>query len=332
MSTTVVTGANGHIGMALITRLLELGRAVRAVDKEVGPWLRELDVDVRLGDIRDEAFMRSCLAKDDVLYHLASVISVSGDRKGLLRSINVEGARGVARAALEQGVRRMIHFSSVYVFDLVTRGQPVTESTRLVTETGSTAAYNCTKALGQIAVLELVPRGLDVVVVNPCGIIGPYDFKVSLQGATIRGLMKGRRWHPPGGFNWVDVRDVVEGALQAEAKGRRGECYILGHPDHTTHLDLARMVREITGVAYEDKVIPMPVLRGLATVLGLVERVTGAEQLLTHEALDSLMSNPEISSDKAIRELGYQVRPIADSVRDIHAWYLKTGQIDPVRS
>lgn len=327
MPTTVVTGANGHIGICLVRRLCELGRTVRVLDREAGPWLRELPVQLRLGDIRDGTFVRANLEPGDTLFHLASVISMAGDADGSMASVNVEGAATVARAALERGVKRMIHFSSVYAFDVMTHGVPVTEATRLATEAGSTAAYAGSKARGQQAVLALVPAGLDVVVVNPCGVIGPYDFKASLQGDAIRGLMRGRRWQSPGGCNWLDVRDVVEGALLAEAKGRTGECYILGHPTHTTHMDLARISRRILGSSTVDREIPMPVLRGLATALGWVGRVTGAPQVLTHEALDSLIANRDIRSDKAVTELGFATRPIEETVRDIHAWYDATGQL-----
>ena len=67
----VVTGANGHIGICHVRRLLELGRPVRALDREAGQWLRDLDVELRLGDIRDGAFMLANLEPGDTLFHLA---------------------------------------------------------------------------------------------------------------------------------------------------------------------------------------------------------------------------------------------------------------------
>ncbi|MFO0602131.1 MAG: NAD-dependent epimerase/dehydratase family protein [Polyangiales bacterium] len=327
MPVTVVTGANGHLGVCLVKRLLELGRPVLALDREAGPWLREMGVEVRLGDIRDMDFLRASLGPGDVVFHLASLISMAGDRDEVMSSVNVGGAALVARAALERGVKRMVHFSSVYAFDVMAHGVPVTEATRLATDAGSTAAYSRSKALGQQAVLALVAEGLDAVVVNPCGVIGPYDFKVSLQGGVLRDVMKGRRWHAEGGCNWVDVRDVVEGALLAEAKGRTGECYILGHPNQTTHLELAQMARRVMGDSTAERALPMPVLRGLATTLAWVERVVGVPQVLTHEALDTLLANPRISSDKAIRELGFRARPLEETVRDTYAWYVETGQL-----
>ena len=152
MSTVVVTGAGGHVGACLIRSLLEDGQTVRALDMDPGIALDGLDVEIRKGDIRDGDFLRSAFGPGDTLFHLASVISTSGDKGGLVSSVNVEGARNVAEVALEQGIRRMVHFSSIHAFDIDTHGAPVTEQTRLSTA-NSRSAYNLSKARGQLEVL-----------------------------------------------------------------------------------------------------------------------------------------------------------------------------------
>ena len=53
-----------------------------------------------------------------------------------------------------------------------------------------------------------------------------------LVSRCTRAVARGGREKPgPGGFNWVDVRDVVDGAIRAEAQGTPGEAYILYFPD-----------------------------------------------------------------------------------------------------
>lgn len=319
----VVTGASGHVGATLVRALLAEGRAVRALDLQHGEGLDGIDVEKHTGDIRDAGFLRRHIQPGDVVYHLASVISTSGDKGGLVPSVNVDGARNVATVAKEQGAERMVHFSSIHAYDIDTFGAPVTEETRGAVH-NSDSAYNCSKWRGQQAVFEVGAAGLDVVVVNPTGIIGPYDYKASRMGKFFRAYARKKNPRPgPGGFNWVDVRDVIAGAMAAEEKGRGGEAYILsGHP--VDNLRLAEIAAEVMGTEAPKGAIPWWVCDGIILATPLI-RALGGKPPMTKEALDALRANIDMSHAKATRELGYQPRPIEDTVRDILAWYEEEG-------
>ena len=320
---TVVTGASGHVGAALIRALLAEGHAVKAIDLDPGIALDGLPVEIHRGDICDGAFVAGVLAKGDTLFHLASVISTSGDKGGRVHAVNVDGARTVARVARERGVRRMIHTSSIHAYDIDTHGSPVTERTRLSTANSRTP-YNVSKAEGQLAVLAEGSRGLDVVVVNPTGIIGPFDYKASRMGKFFRAIAKGNSGPVgPCGFDWVDVRDVAQGMLLADTKGRPGEAYILsGH--WNSNLVLGKFASNLTGNPIPDKAMPMWSLRAL-NALGPVLTLFGQRPPVTSEALDALRANPAISHEKATRELGYVPRGWEDTVRAIYQWYADEG-------
>ncbi|MFT5681542.1 MAG: dihydroflavonol-4-reductase [Myxococcota bacterium] len=316
----VVTGAGGHVGATLIRSLLKDGHTVRALDLDPGIALEGLSIEIRSGDIRDPEFLRASFEEGDTLFHLASVISTSGDKGGLVPSVNVDGARNVAEIAAERGITRMVHFSSIHAFDIDTHGAPVTEKTRLATA-NSHSAYNLSKARGQLEVLKVVEKqGLDAVIVHPCGVIGPYDYKPSRMGKFFRSVVKGHNARVgPAGFNWVDVRDVISGARAAMEKGRTGEGYILGG-HWVSNLDLSLMSSEITGQPVPDKAVPMWVLRGL-NVVGPLIKMLGQPAPINQEILDALAANPDMSSAKAGTELGYSPRPIRQTVEDIFAWY-----------
>jgi dihydroflavonol-4-reductase len=319
MSAVVVTGAGGHVGATLIRSLLADGHTVRALDTEPGIALEGLPVEIMTGDIRDADFLCSALHKGDQLFHLASVISTSGDKDGLVPSVNVDGARNVAECALRRGISRLVHFSSIHAFDIDTHGATVTEDTRLSTA-NSRSAYNLSKARGQLEVLKVVERGLDAVIVHPCGVIGPYDYKPSRMGKFFRGVVKGHNARVgPGGFNWVDVRDVVAGARLAMDKGRTGEGYILsGH--WASNLELGMMSSEITGQPVPDSAIPMWVIKAL-NLVGPVIKLLGQPPPINQEIIDALVANPDMSSGKAQAELGYTPRELRQTVEDIFEWY-----------
>jgi dihydroflavonol-4-reductase len=303
----------------MLRELLSRGRQVRALDLDHGPGVEGLDVDRRSGDIRDADFLRSCIEPGDSVFHLASVISTTGDKGGLVPSVNVDGARNVATVCAERGAARLVHFSSIHAYDIDTHGSPVTEETRGATA-NSDSAYNCSKWRGQQAVLEVGARtDLDVVVVNPCGVIGPYDYKASRMGKFFRMYARGKVLKPgPGGFDWVDVRDVVNGALLAEEKGTPGEAYILsGH--WNTNLALAEIASAQNGLTPPKAAISWWFVNLIVSMTPML-RALGQKPPVTREALDALRSNPDMSHAKATRDLGYQPRSPEESLKGIFAW------------
>ena len=253
--TTVVTGAGGFLGSVLVRELVARGRSVRAIIRSNAKALEELDIEIVAADIRDSSSIDRALAGAESVFHLASVISLSGDRSGSVTATNIDGARNVAEAALKNGVKRFIHCSSIHVFDLKDHGKTINENTIRVTT--DSPVYDRTKYAGEIAVRDLIKMGLPAVVIHPTGVIGPGDHRPSRMGQVLIDLSSKKL--PaliPGGFNWVDVRDVCVGALGAEKFGRIGESYILSGQWHSTR-QLATFGEEITGVPPPTFDLPM---------------------------------------------------------------------------
>ena len=329
--TVVVTGASGHVGGNLVRALLARGRPVRAlVRSEDPPALRRLAVEQVLGDVRDPASLRRAFDGADVVYHLAAVISISGDPTGVVEDTNVTGVRNAAAAALACGVRRMVHFCSVHAFDLSAQDKSVDETLRRVTESPERpGAYDRSKALGEAEVRRVVERGLDAVIVHPSGVLGRNDFKLSRMGSVFLRLMQ--RDLPalvPGGFDWVDVRDVVLGALAAEEKGRTNESYILsGH--WSSIRELAGVAARVTGVAPPRFTCPLALARLAALFVRERDPTAGLEPAFTRESLAALRANRSLLHDKAAGELGYTPRPLEDTVRDVYLSFQETGRIPP---
>src|SRR5262249_13180360 len=122
-----------------------------------------------------------------------------------------------------------------------------------------------------------------------------------------------------GGFNLVDVLDVVDGAIAAQARGKTGESYILGGRWYTVR-ELLDVARALTGRGRPLFDIPLWLARGALPAVELAARLTRTRPLYNLEELNQLAGNPDIRSDKARSELGYAPRPIDDALRRIHAW------------
>lgn len=317
---TLVTGASGHIGGNLVRSLIAEGREVRVLVRSDTRAIDGLDVEQVRGDILDRESVDRAVQGADVVFHLAGHISLDSDRGGLMHRANVLGTRNVVGACVEIGVRRLVHFSSIHALS----GKPIEEvidETRPLIAGRRVGAYDLTKAQGELEVQAGVARGLDAVTLNPSGVLGPHDYKPSFMGEVILDLCRGSL--PAlidGGFSWVDVRDVVRGALAAEKKGRRGERYLLsGHWLSTAAL--GDVVEEVTGVKRPRFVSPMWLAIAGAPFVTAYSRLLRKRPRYTLESLQAIRNHRHVSHRKAREELGYSPRPIRATIADTVAWF-----------
>jgi len=259
------------------------------------------------------------------VYHLAAVISVVGGMRGLVESVNVGGTRTVAEAARAAGVPRLVHCSSVHAFDLAARTGRVVDESAPRSTGPHLPAYDRSKAVGEVEVRRAVDRGLDAVVVNPTGIVGPCDERPSRMGTVLLALW--RRRLPAvvaGGFDWVDVRDVVAAIRSAARCGRTGESYLI--PGHRLAMpDLARLAG--TSAPVPTGCVPAWVARLCAVPVSAVATRAYHPLLPTREALHALRAFPIVDGTKAARELDHHPRPLAETVADLYAYFQQTGRI-----
>jgi len=327
----VVTGASGHAGANLVRALLAQGRPVRTLVHLDRKSVEGLDVEVIQGNICDLESLVKAFKNAEVVYHLAAHISISKDEWPLLEAVNVTGTRNVVEACLRCGVRRLVHFSTIHTMAQESTGIPVGESNSLV-ESRRYPPYDRSKAAAEKEVRKGIEKGLDAVIISPTGMIGPYDYRPSHFGEALLRMANGRL--PAlvaGGFDWVDARDVVKGAMRAEEIAPAGAKYILS--GHWVSLrDVAALVEPITGVPAPGFVCPMWLAQIGAPFITASDRLARKRPLYTSVSLQALRDNREISHQKATGELGYHPRPFRETLIDTLRWFEESGQlIRPLR-
>jgi dihydroflavonol-4-reductase len=325
--TVVVTGATGHIGANLVRALIDQGRPTRCLVHVSTGALEGLDTELVPSDICDVESLCHAFRGADVVYHLAACISLAMDSWPRLEAVNVNGTKNVIEACLRTRVRRLVHFSSIHALVQEPFETPVDESRPLV-DSKRYPPYDRSKAAAEKEIRRGIERGLDAVIINPTGVIGPYDYQPSFLGEALISMAQNRLpAMVSGGFDWVDVRDVVAGAMRAEAQAPAGATYLLsGH--WVSMCDIAGMVAEITGVRKSRLVCPLWLARLGAPLIQGVSRLNGKRPLYTGVSLRALRSNRRISHEKAARELGYQPRPFRETLVDTLRWFEANGQLE----
>ncbi|MGC9467475.1 MAG: NAD-dependent epimerase/dehydratase family protein [Anaerolineae bacterium] len=323
----LVTGASGLVGANLVRALLAQHRNVRALVHTDRRALAGLELETFQGDVRDQEALVRAMSGVEVVYHLAGAISLTMNSAVEMQAVNVIGTRNVVTACLRCGVRRLVHFSSIDALRKEPLDEPLEESRPLVdeglskAELDALAPYDRSKAEGERAVRAGIDRGLDAVILYPTALLGPYDFKPSYIGQALIQLARGNiPALVTGGFDFVDIRDVVDGAVQAEQMAPPGARYLLSGHWHSIR-EVAELVADATGQTAPRLTVPLGLAEIAAPLMPLLARFRNSHPIYTRMTLDVLHSNRQVSHERATRELGYTTRPLAESVRDTLRWF-----------
>lgn len=321
-----VTGASGHIGYNLVELLRERGHRLRIlVHRNDGSFPGD-DIERIRSDITCESCLRELVDGSDVVFHLAARISLRDDSNAELTAINVRGTRNIVNACLDAGVSRLVHFSSIHAFCRADGDEMINEMSPAAG--GSKASpYDISKAASEAEVREGIRRGLDAVIVNPTAVIGPGDNEPSFLGKVMIMLAEGKLPAViPGGFDWVDARDVALGALSAAEKAPCGERYLLG--GHWASVaELVRLAAACCGRSAPKIVCPYSLAGMAAPLISGWQRRRGAEPFFTRQTLKALEDACPVSHDKAARELDYRPRELAETIRDTVNWFQENGYL-----
>ncbi len=318
---TLVTGASGLVGNNLVRHLLAMGRSVRVlVRRRDNPSLGGLKVESVVGDVLQPESLRSAMDGVSSVFHLAGSVSIDGLQHAQMRQVNALGTANVVDACLHSSVDRLIHVSSIHALSYLPKDQSIDEGRALAVDPNKHLPYDVSKAEGEQIVLAGINQGLDAVILNPVGIFGPHDYGPSPGGEFLRQLINRQL---PGlvqaGYYWVDVRDVALAAVAAEQNGRCAERYII-HGAYATFLSIAGWVQEISGARPPLVHVPIWLAKIAAPSVVWYSRWLGIRPLVTSEAIQIVGCHQKIETNKAAVELGFQARPLQETIADTVRW------------
>src|SRR5450432_2602449 len=239
---------------------------------------------------------------------------------GCGRAIRARSSATISRARRRPWARR---FGAAWK-----PGDTAVDETSRHTPQSVIGAYKRSKLVAEREVERLVQEeGLPCVIVAPSTPIGPRDIKPTPTGRVIVEAATGRMpAFVDTGLNLVHVDDVAQGHLLALDKGKIGENYILGGEDVALEVMLGD-IAFLSGRRAPNLKLPRAPLFPLAWAAEAFARVTGKEPFLTADALRMSRYRMFFSSDKAVRELGYEPRPYKEGLTDALNWFDENGYL-----
>lgn len=328
--TSLVTGATGFVGSAVVRALLDAGEVPRVLVRPASDRrnLEGLGVDLAEGDLCDPGSLARACRGCQALFHVAADYRLWVPRPAELYAANVDGTRALMEAAGAAGVKRIVYTSSVATLGLNRDRSPADEATPagLADMIGH---YKRSKFLAEEAVRDLVrDAGLPAVIVNPSMPLGPRDIRPTPTGRLIVEAARGRiPAFVDTGLNVVHVEDVAAGHLRAFEHGEVGERYILGG-ENLALAEILAVVAKLCGRPRPRLRLPHGLVLPVAYGAEAWARLTrGAEPFVTVDGLRMSRKWMFFSSAKAEAELGYQARPAEAALADAVAWFREAGYL-----
>jgi nucleoside-diphosphate-sugar epimerase len=320
----LITGGNGFLGRNLILKLQERGDKVRvlALPIEDTTWLEERDVAVFHGDILNPDELIAPMRGVEGVFHLAAMIGTWRAMQEYY-AVNVTGTENVCRAALEAGVRRLVHISSAMVYDMA-MGRAVTEDDLL---DPLSEPYSLTKAQGDMLVQRMIrEEHLPAVIIRPGTLIGPGD---RLNFGRMADRVRAGKGIIIGSGNnavpFVSITDMIQGLLLAlDSEQAVGKAYNISNDQVLTQKVFLSTIAHEIGVKTPRLHVPYYLLYAAAFAAERIARLSNNRipPFLTRHGVKLYGADNRISIDKARRELGYTPKvSLVEAVRITCDWY-----------
>lgn len=326
MGNVAITGVTGLLGGNVAAAFVAAGWRVRAVRRPLSNarHLAHLPLDWREVSFEDTSELADAFAGAAVVVHCAGTTLQSPRLRLEHRLGNIVATRRVLDACQQARIERLIHCSSTVTCGFATSLEAVTENRADLAAPPWPDGYLISKRVAETDALT-PRRGPAVVVVNPGYLLGPLDPTIS-SGRLILFAARGhaRGW-TTGRNNFVDVRDVAAGIIAAVHHGRSGERYILGG-ENLSYRDLLTQTAIAAGRNPPSYLVPYPIAAVAGYLGDLVDKLTRHPTNLNSNTVRyAFWDGLRYSSEKAVRDLGYRVRPMDETIRDTIAWFRQRG-------
>ena len=322
---TLITGATGFVGSAVLRELLKKEHQIKALVRRssVLDNLKNLDVEIVYGDLKDKDSLKRCLKDCKHLFHVAADYRLWVPKAKEIYENNVNGTENLMVEALNLGIEKIVYTSSVAVLGKPIEGDIADEKTPVNIDQ-MIGHYKKSKYLAEEKVKELYKiKKLPVVIVNPAAPVGPRDIKPTPTGKMILDAARGKiPAYLDTGLNIVHVDDVAKGHIQAFNKGKLVERYILGG-ENLTFKEILEMISNLCGHNPPKIQLPKKPLYPIGYLFEIFARLFNLKNpMLTVDMIRMAEKKMFFSSEKAKKELNYRYKSAKIALKDAIQWFI----------
>lgn len=203
-----------------------------------------LEIETIQGSLTERAIAVEAVAGIEQIYHLAGKVSRNPDDQRAMYAIHIDGTRLLCEEAVKAGVKRMVMASTSGTIAITKDGTQIPDETwPTPIDLCSRWPYYASKVYQEETARRACGNKLDLITLNPSLLLGPGDARLSSTQDVLKFLARDIPVTPPGGINFVDVRDVAEAFVRAMERGRHGERYLLGGPNWSFEKFFGRLER-----------------------------------------------------------------------------------------
>lgn len=329
-----ITGASGLLGTHLALQLLRQGKQVKALrraNSDLGHMEKILkfyepekdyfgSIEWVEGDILDVHSLLDAMKGCDHVYHTAAIVSYHKSDRKMMYKVNVEGTANVVNCALESGISKMCHVSSVAAIGKSKAGQTITEETEWENSDANTH-YGITKHESELEVYRGIEEGLKSIIVNPGFIIGPGDFERS-SASLFTKLNEGMSFYPPGGTGFISAEDCSNAIVQLMSTDVTNSNYILV----SENLSMNEIFCEVSK-SLGKKIPTREATKNIMLIARIgewiKEIITGKKALVTKETVKNASLRVYYDNLKLKNTILFQPQKISDAI-ELTATYFRT--------
>jgi dihydroflavonol-4-reductase len=325
MTKVLVTGANGLLATNTINELIENGYFVKALVRNKNKFILadKKNIEVVEGDITDYSSIEFAIKDCEFIIHTAAKTKQGLSNYHDYSNVNILGTENLFTAAIKNGVKKIVHVSTSNVFGFGTIVNPGNETIK-IKKPFSDSLYVISKVNSQNLAFSFSDK-IEIVVVNPTFIIGAYDQKPSSGRIILLGHNKKVIFYPPGGKNFVDVKDVAKGIVSALEIGKNKEAYILSGEN----LSYIQFFRKLSMHSEKKPVfikIPCFILI-LIGAFGNLLKFLGIENETTLTNMRILCVDNYYTNKKTKVALNIKFNGIDEAIGDAIKWFKTNGVI-----
>lgn len=318
----LITGANGFLASNLVRKFNELGISVKAMVRE-NSNLKSLEDSVyekATGNLNNLSQMLEIIKDCDIIVHLAANTSQNSTYSEY-ELINVKATEKLIEAAQKSNIKKFIFVSTANAFENGTKENPGNENSEIMPWLKK-SGYAYSKYIAQKLVLEKVEKEkFPAIVVNPTFMIGANDAKPSSGKIILMTYNKRIRFYPStGGKNFVYVKDVAEGIVNAIEKGKTGESYLLAG-ENLSYKDFYKIIDDKSEIKAVNIPIPKFVLLSAGYIFTLIQNIFKFKTSFNYTNARMLCEGNYYTAKKAIEELNMPQTTIKKAVDEAIAWF-----------